>query len=193
MVDANSILAKLRTLESVNRSIRDQVHGAQDHKYHMDPPVPLELIGAWENANGVSLPTDYREFLLRVGNGPCGPGFGLNSFPQQNPLAGRVCQINGIVVSSDPRSAEQYSKATRDDQGFLRISTYGCAMDAILILTGDFAGQVWLDGAGTGDVSPFPPVLHDLSRPDVDNRVRYSFLEWYDDWLDCAIDGRAAV
>ena len=37
MVDTNSILAKLKTLESVDPSIRDHVHGAQDHKYCMDP------------------------------------------------------------------------------------------------------------------------------------------------------------
>ena len=155
------------------------------------PTVPLADIASWETRHGISLPTDYREFLLRIGNGPCGPGFGLNRFPHQNASAGDPCQIRGIVVSSDSDSTKQYDEAVRDDKGFLRISDYGCAMEAILILSGEFTGQVWLDGGATGDLSPFPPVLHDLSRSDDGNGTTYTFLEWYDDWLDCAIDGRA--
>ncbi|MBA4032805.1 MAG: hypothetical protein C0478_18205 [Planctomyces sp.] len=191
MIDTNIILAKLKILASVDSSLRDNVHGAYEHKYRMDATVPLAEIELWERTLHVTLPVGYRNFLLHVGNGPCGPGFGLQRFPQANPSAGEPCQIAGTVVSTSFGAQEEYNKAVCGDKGFLRLSDYGCGLEAILIITGDFSGQIWIDSAGSGDLSPFPPVLHDAGRLETDDRVRYSFLEWYDDWLDCTIDGRA--
>ena len=157
----------------------------------MGVTVPLQAIVKWEDQHAVQLPVEYREFLLKVGNGPCGPGYGLASFPQSNPCAGKTCRITTVVVSSDPNTATYYDRFIQHDHGFIRLCDYGCAMQAILILTGQFAGHVWLDGAGSGDLSPFPPMLHDLSRADDDDTTVFNFFSWYDDWLNCAIDGRA--
>ena len=190
MVTAESILNKLGQIERADSAILNKAHGAESHRYEMQPVVEKSELADWENHHGIRLPNTYASFLTLIGNGPCGPGFGLTPFPHGNPNAGNECKILCPITSDETDSANRYHNAVADQSGFIRLADYGCAMYAVLILTGDFAGQIWLDSAGSGDITPFPPVLHDLSRDDSVNS-NLNFLQWYDDWLDCALDGRA--
>ena len=190
MVTAKSILNKLNHVEHADATILNNAHGAESHKYQMLPAIDKSDLQSWQNHHGIQLPNEYASFLTIVGNGPCGPGFGLLPFPHNNPNAGNECGILGPITSDENDSAERYSVAVANQNGFVRLADYGCAMYAVLILSGDFVGEIWLDGAGSGDITPFPPVLHDLSRDD-SVTSKLDFLQWYDDWLDCALDGRA--
>ena len=190
MVTIESIGNKLGQIERTDPTILNDAHGADSHRYQMLPPIKQSELASWENHHGIRLPHTYASFLTLIGNGPCGPGFGLAPFPHENPNACNECKILGPITSEENDSADRYDETVADQSGFIRLADYGCAMYAVLILTGDFTGQIWLDGAGSGDITPFPPVLHDLSRDD-SAHSKLNFLEWYDDWLDCALDGRA--
>lgn len=47
------------------------------HGFRLNPVASPEAVAAFEGRHGVSLPREYREFLLSVGNGGVGPGSGL--------------------------------------------------------------------------------------------------------------------
>lgn len=56
--------------------------GAGCHKYQWNPLTSLKEIEKFEQTAGVSLPEDYRGFLLQAGDGGAGPFYGLFSLGQ---------------------------------------------------------------------------------------------------------------
>ena len=58
--------------------------GASSHKYQWNPPASLSEIEAFEQRIGTTLPEEYREFLLKAGNGGAGPYYGLFSIEEVN-------------------------------------------------------------------------------------------------------------
>lgn len=62
---------------------RDRSHtcfGSENHEYRLGPPMTEAAIRDGEAHYGIELPVSYREFLLRIGNGGAGPGYGLQRF-----------------------------------------------------------------------------------------------------------------
>jgi hypothetical protein len=47
------------------------------HGFRLNPVASSEEVAAFESYHGISLPREYREFLLSVGNGGAGPGCGV--------------------------------------------------------------------------------------------------------------------
>jgi len=83
--------AVLRLLGDLNRrDPRRRVFGAGVHQYKPNPPLPVSVIGAFEERHGVSLPEDYRHFTTGIGNGGAGPYYGVLPFGVVPPLQGRV-------------------------------------------------------------------------------------------------------
>jgi hypothetical protein len=77
------------------------------------------------------------------------------------------------------------------DRGCFRLGTYGCGIDPVLIVTGPFAGHVWVDDRWNNygfvpfeDYSP-DDTMHggEIAKPGP-----YTFLDWYEDWLLLAIE-----
>ena len=68
MVDTDIILAKLKMLESVDSSIRHNLHGASEHEYRMNATVPLVEIEQWERQLHVPLPAEFRRPLSISGD-----------------------------------------------------------------------------------------------------------------------------
>ena len=50
--------------------------------YSLGPVLSLAEVEEFERAHSCCLPEDYREFLMRVGNGGAGPEWGLSSLGQ---------------------------------------------------------------------------------------------------------------
>lgn len=53
------------------------VFGAIGHKFVLHPVLTVAELADLEQGIGVRLPAEYRSFLLEVGNGGAGPGYGL--------------------------------------------------------------------------------------------------------------------
>jgi SMI1 / KNR4 family (SUKH-1) len=158
-----------------------------------------------EEEAGVSLPPEYREFLLRFGDGQVGPGHfrrlreGLTPgsrrpFPLASPFL--ACCSPAHQRLSEEAQWEEYRRLAREweaipkDDGALSICDYGCAIYGRLILNGPFRGKVWVLSGDAAYYGPFggSEPLHDESalaewEPTFSPRD-YSFAEWYESWLD---------
>lgn len=103
-------LAKVETVRAMRSGQRDRSgdEGEDDeglattNVLHFEPKATVQTIEAFESANNnnVTLPEDYRDFLLFVGNGGDGPagftvGLGDNEMPTELP------QITVTVISKD--------------------------------------------------------------------------------------------
>ncbi|MGW8358537.1 SMI1/KNR4 family protein [Streptomyces wedmorensis] len=56
-----------------------EVFGARRHQWVLDDPLSIAQIGEIEDQIGMTLPADYRGFLLHVGAGGAGPWYGIFS------------------------------------------------------------------------------------------------------------------
>jgi hypothetical protein len=53
------------------------VFGANKHRFIIHPPLSEKEVSDFEKVHRVTLPHEYRGFLLQVGNGGAGPAYGL--------------------------------------------------------------------------------------------------------------------
>ena len=54
-----------------------QVFGSQSHGFRTHPPLSEEAVREFEARHRITLPPEYRGFLIHVGNGGAGPAYGL--------------------------------------------------------------------------------------------------------------------
>jgi len=59
------------------RSSTSDVFGAEAHHFNLNPEVNEAVLATFERTHGVHLPSDYRAFLMSVGNGGAGPFYGV--------------------------------------------------------------------------------------------------------------------
>ncbi len=202
MTTTEELLTTLDRLRTIDTTLN--VFGAQTHGYALEPTLTETEIAQFEHDNTIVLPTAYRDFLLKAGNGSTGPGYGLK------PLAAWHCeefsQVTTVLTTksgdrfeagTDKRAAlarpsdpakpypftEPWSAPGPDEalpipegshpfDGCLYLSDIGCGYSYLLVVTGEAAGQVWVDyTAGDGQVS----------------KVADSFDAWYANWLDEAL------
>lgn len=67
---------KLVALER-NTHALNHIWGATAHRFRANPAIPKQDLADLENEFGVALPSDYRSYLVRVGDGGAGPWQGL--------------------------------------------------------------------------------------------------------------------
>ena len=77
-IDARAILSKLKRLRESDRGC--ELFGAAEHRYQLAGVASERTVRAFETRYGLTLPEDYRSFLLEVGNGGAGPCYGLLPF-----------------------------------------------------------------------------------------------------------------
>jgi Leucine-rich repeat (LRR) protein len=171
------------------------------HQYQFNPSITEPELVAIENQIGTTLPEEYRTFLLYVGNGGVGPGYGIMSLQKA---------INELLHFTDCENVEEVYKAlsqpfvkpkASDDvfecrynlTGALPISDCGCASYDLLVLTGEERGTIW----GLGDIF-YPLSLNKTTERfsaeefmqkmlSPDNKARVTFLQWYQAWLEDGI------
>src|ERR1700730_9493608 len=73
--DLDAILQGLAELRESQKS--QSVFGSQEHRFHIHPALPEESVFDFEAVHRIALPQEYRSFLLRIGNGGAGPGYGV--------------------------------------------------------------------------------------------------------------------
>jgi hypothetical protein len=156
--------------------------GAVAHRYSLNPPLAEHEVAAFEARHGVSLPEDYRTFVLQVGDGGVGPfcgvlrldrsdlserdrgedllpGFLTGSFPHVQPW--------NEPGDGSPEAEEEYFDPARI-RGSLNLSYQGCGYTVRLVLGGPQRGTLWEDGrCGDMGITPFAP----------------GFAPWYLQWL----------
>lgn len=77
-LDVTTVRNALEALD--RRDPKRRLHGAWEHVYQLNPPLPLGVLEAFEAEHGITLPEDYKYFLTTIGNGGAGPAYGLLSF-----------------------------------------------------------------------------------------------------------------
>lgn len=180
------------------------VFGEDSHSYELNPTLSEPELTEFENDHGIRLPADYRQFLLRVGNGGAGPYYGLFRLGEMDdgfdfgPWGVFVGQLsapfphteawNDLAGKPDDEAAtdeheydeliEAFEKRYFDTchvQGAIPICHLGCALRQWLVITGPEAGNVWCD-----DRADYKG-LHPLKTQ---GRERTTFFDWYRDWLN---------
>jgi hypothetical protein len=174
MAVVERIKRKLEVLQTLDKEFI--VFGSRrGHQYKLRPTLTEFEIQNFENQQNFSLPQDYRNFLLKFGNGGAGPGYGLYPL-QKTRLRGDPTQVfpytKPIQDWMEIESSSRYQYA-----GALEILTFGCSYYALLILTGAERGRIWLDA----EAYSIPSENYSGDKRPCD------FLTWYEQWLDLHI------
>lgn len=181
-----------------------RVFGARRHRFQPHSPLSEEVVQEFESRHRISLPEEYRGFLIHVGNGGAGPGFGLfrlgelNSQVTREPASdciGSVGELsvpfpytsywNPTTIRPRPdrrwrRESEQHAPPEPADSrcgldGAFPICYYGCTHVVWLVVSGAERGNIWYDGR---------PCDHGIHPYWVDGRDRTTFLPWYHEWME---------
>ncbi|MEV5576782.1 SMI1/KNR4 family protein [Spirillospora sp. NPDC052269] len=149
--------------------------GAGAHEYTLNPPLSRAALASFESRHGIRLPGEYRDFLLRVGNGGAGPYYGLfplDHYPTQDVLPSENPDFLRTAFPHDRPWDPPYDTPGYEDDdhitGSLPIVHEGCGYIIRLVITGPERGNLWLDGR-CSDMGIHP--LGDSFRP------------WYNTWL----------
>lgn len=175
---------KLRLLATYDLNLT--VFGSFHHMYRFYPCLIELEVQEFEQQYQVTLPEDYRQFLLEIGNGGVGPNYGLRrlldpkrSIPQliSHLWPHRIeWNLNRDQLDSVQEFNIEYEREEQT-QGSLALSDMGCGYEILLVVTGEERGTIWQDlRAGDGGIVPLQNVKSGSER--------MSFSEWYEDWLD---------
>lgn len=166
---------------------------------HLNPPLEEAEVLAFESQHAISLPAEYREFLLTIANGGVGPVGGLERLGQfagskWDQLPGLVGDLstpfpytekwNAQPIDGSLPVEEQYQQQDRywDTQhvnGAIPICDLGGGLRQLLIVTGPERGHIWFD-----DRADWQGLYPDST----DNGKRLSFFEWYRRWADQTLE-----
>ncbi|MBN3905058.1 MAG: SMI1/KNR4 family protein [Nostoc sp. NMS1] len=185
-----------------------EIFGSESHQYQLKPCLSNKDIQVFESRCNISLPSEYKNFLLEIGNGGAGPGYGLSGLSgieYEDVIPEKLYQEKYEILSKPFPLTEAWNDLdlivkNRNDayfdnkfiQGTLTIATYGCGIDAILVITGEQSGKIWIDDR-TNDNGIYPASLdfchafHDTDddyHPNNNEEQPLSFYDWYEDWLN---------
>lgn len=201
-------LTRLRALDHDR-----QQFGALEHQYRLHPTLSEHELAGFEREHKLTLPPEYRLFLAHAGNGGAGPYYGLVPLAAWRP----ELMLPGVVAASEADGAKTVDGKPafvdlgrrpeidrpadpsrpfllegpwprRDNDvlpaadvhpfdGCTLLSEIGDGFQCFLVVTGRRAGEVWEDYTHG--------VAYEAIRPS-----GYTFLAWYEQWLDSAITAR---
>jgi hypothetical protein len=194
---------------------KKKVFGAQSHGFRVHAPLSEETVREFETRHRIALPADYREFLLRVGNGGAGPFYGLfklgemddgfeyapwaegdgfvgvlrQSFPHAGPW-NDLSEPPDYDESrgNDSKSEEEYD---RQYKAWERVYWNPANINgAIPICHLGCAFRQWLVVTGREAGNVWDDLRADqggLKPVRQPGRDRVTFLQWYRSWLDEAL------
>jgi len=173
--DITRIVGKLRQV----RRRRPKAFGSRAHGFVLEKPYPEARVQAFEQRHGITLPEDFRRFILQAGATGAAPTYGL--LPMERWAHGsdatrlaRDCPMYPGLELTDEELASDHLKDRLED-GAITIIHGGCSDFFLLIVTGPWRGRVVLfDDENAGH--PYFP--RDTG-----------FLAWYERWLDELLAG----
>lgn len=192
----NSILARIAELKAKDTELSNfgagdnPYYGITGHHYTLHPPLSEEEIAAAEKKIDVPLPEEYRAFLKLAGNGGAGPAWGLftleNTYPGDEMLNEYPDFCSMEFPYEDSYAEGAYAVLSKDfhhrgpfDEpfgGYVQLANYGHDMTAILIVSGQQRGKLWMMEQGVS-LTPF------VQQRD-GKTTGVGFLDWYDNWLN---------
>jgi hypothetical protein len=122
----------------------------------LNPPLREVDIRAFESRFGVVLPDEYRQFLIRQGDGGAtGPRYGLlplGTVPSHWSAVHDYCKrlrrpfpLDAAWVWEDePPAPGLQRRVNATDNGVLLVGEDGCGARWVLVVSGARAGEVWL-------------------------------------------------
>ncbi|HLO51681.1 MAG TPA: SMI1/KNR4 family protein [Kamptonema sp.] len=170
------LLTQLRTADT-----RLSLDLPSKHRYQLNPCLKEDEVQAFECQNNVILPDDYRQFLLELGNGGVGPGFGMLKLLSKNHY---YC-LDKPFPYEFPEDMI-LANGELNFNGTFPLAEYGCGMVALLVITGKQRGKLWF---ATGEDGIFPlgknlcGFLHAGLDAYMEAEEPVCFSEWYRDWL----------
>ncbi|MFY0533482.1 hypothetical protein [Nannocystis pusilla] len=155
------------------------------------PPLAPATVDAFAREYGVALPSDYVQFLVRIGDGGAGPisyplhrlslalreGRPARPFLPTGPAAHASADssdIEWLLRQANVEASREVAHRIEADfpadwserDGCVMLGTDGCGSDSLLVVAGERRGEVWLS-------CDFGVV-----------RTCRSFVAWYEGWLD---------
>lgn len=207
IMDREYVLEKLKKKKELDPDCIG--FGVEAHNYELNSPISDKKLRELEKKFKISLPEEYRSFLLNVGNGGAGPSYGLYSI--EGALTGICPTYNrypsgkaGIEITKDFIRPDQVKEGEYpDDYGMLILCQHGCALDDFLILNGSERAFVWEYVEWVGHHVPLLKKMPDISTNNLPEPVRLAaaerwvtdllkatneekmtFTDWYLNWLD---------
>jgi hypothetical protein len=177
VVSWTGVRERLAALSAADPELRR--FGAGQHRYELSRPLPEKAVAKFEAQHAVTLPEEYRSFLLTVGESGAGPDYGLYRLgaPECRDEPGRP---PGFLATPFPHTSawnHPDDGEIPDDRyfdqrwitGSLMLCHQGCGAYYRLVVTGPERGRMWFDDrVSDGGISP----------------CGLGFREWYLNWLE---------
>ncbi len=178
-----------------------KVFGASRHQYKLNSILSEEDIQNFEDRFSITLPEEYRKFLLCIGNGGAGPYYGLETledslyadldYKHPNEFVNPSIEFPftapwNMKFEADEKDDTAYKDFEKEyfsekwETGILRLCNYGCGVYLNLVVNGKEKGHIWVDDRGN-DGGIYPDIFFDQEE-------RTTFLDWYLLWLDRSIN-----
>lgn len=151
-----------------NQDLRDLLTSLTSAQGGQNPVLSVEEVAAFESKHGITLPSEYRSFLLEVGNGVRGR-FGLFQLGFWNDVPLLSSELARLAEEFDEDEAEACDDVQETIAGLLPISDAGCSSCYSLVIGGKGAGHIWYDNRVDG--SFLEPVVDDVGQ--------MGFRAWY--------------
>lgn len=204
---------KNKLIQLARKDKNFQNFGSESHLYKLNPCLSKAEIQAFEVVNKITLPEDYRNFLLEVGNGGAGPGYGLLELKvKKEEGTAEVLQGEKDHYLSQPflldkawnnpyllDPDEEFVNIDEDKlmQGTIYVAHYGCGIYACLVITGNQQGTIWIDDRSSdGGIYPcslqiaYSYHCYEIKEEELQSALRepaLSFYDWYDHWLNSSL------
>lgn len=115
------IKSKFDELKAKDKNL--SLFGARDHNYEFGPKLNIDNIKEVESSNGIQLPTDYKEFLIELGDGGVGKSYGFYNLQK----AVSHGELEGDFKGVDFLKKQEAEKCWEHDKMIL-IEKYGTAL-----------------------------------------------------------------
>jgi len=209
-MDREFVLEKLAKKKELDPDLLG--FGIARHNYELQPPIKESKLIKLEKEYGISIPEDYRNFLLKVGNGGAGPSYGLYSIEAS--LTGKKDTTYEYSSGGVDKSIREdfirpdYSNEEYDDDfigenyDLFMLCQHGCANDDFLVINGKDRGFVWemTEGGLIPLLKDIPDTKYLNQFSDKEREVeelkwmnslcaakpneQMTFTDWYTDWLE---------